>query len=76
MKKIEYLVGNKNFKSTARIPYDDLICDFISDLSKILLKHPLCLDYPDIKTLAFWCRKQNINILIVHFKCEKKQSQI
>ena len=63
MKKIEYLVGGKNFRSNSRAPYNKLICNFINDLSGALLKHPDCKDYPDIKTLAFWCRKQNIDIL-------------
>ena len=67
MKKIEYLVGNKNFKSISRRPYNDLVCNFICELSKILINHSSCSDYPDIKTLAFWCRKKNIDILKSNF---------
>jgi hypothetical protein len=63
MNKIEYVVGNKNFKSIPRSPYNNLVCDFISELSKMLFNHPSSFDYPDIKTLAFWCRKKNIDIL-------------
>ena len=67
MKKIEYLVGNKNLKSISRRPYNDLVCNFICELSKILINHSSCSDYPDIKTLAFWCRKKNIDILKSNF---------
>ena len=67
MKKIEYLVGNNNFKLISTHPYNNLICEFICDLSKILINHPRCFEYPDIKTLAFWCRKKNISIMKSNF---------
>tara|TARA_B100000780_G_C21117345_1_gene452187 strand:+ start:1367 stop:2548 length:1182 start_codon:yes stop_codon:yes gene_type:complete len=67
MSKIEYLVGNRNFKSISQSPYNNLVCDFICELSKILIDHPSCHDYPDIKTLAFWCRKKNIDIMKGNF---------
>ena len=38
-KNIEYLVGSKNFKTTASIPYNKTICEFISVFSKELLMH-------------------------------------
>ncbi len=67
MSKIEYLVGNKNFKSFSSRPYNNLVCDFVCELSKNLINHPNCSDYPDIRTLAFWCRKKNIDILKKNF---------
>lgn len=67
MKNIEYLVGNNKFKSISRHPYNNLTCEFIYELSKILTNHPRCFEYPDIKTLAFWCRKKNIDILKSNF---------
>ena len=67
MSKIEYLVGNRNFKSISQSPYNNLVCDFICELSKMLIDHPSCHDYPDIKTLAFWCRKKNIDIMKSNF---------
>jgi hypothetical protein len=63
MKNIEYLVGNKNFKLISRPIYNSLVCDFICDLSKMLFGHSNSKNYPDIITLAFWCRKQNIDIM-------------
>ena len=67
MSKIEYLVGNRNFKSISQSPYNNLVCDFICELSKMLIDHPSSHDYPDIKTLAFWCRKKNIDIMKSNF---------
>ena len=60
MQKINYLLGNQNFNSTSGLIYNDLICDFVNDFSKELFWHPTTKKFPDIKALAFWCRKQNI----------------
>ena len=60
---IEYLVGNKNISKRSVLPYDKNICDFLSDLSDELNSTSESKKYPDIKTLAFWCRRQNINNL-------------
>ena len=62
-KEIEYLVGNKNFILNPIVPYDNLICNFIADLSKELINHPESKNHSDIKTLAFWCRKKNIDLM-------------
>ena len=60
---IKFLVGNSNFKVKTIKPYGDLVCKFVSALSKELINHNKSLNYPDIKTLGFWCRKQNLNNL-------------
>jgi len=60
---IEYLVGNKNISKRSVLPYDNNICDFLGDLSDELNSTSESKKYPDIKTLAFWCRRQNINNL-------------
>lgn len=62
--KIDYLVGDKKkTKTTVTEPYDELSCDFIADLSLELSKIKSVKEYPDIKTLSFWCRRQNIKSL-------------
>tara|TARA_B100001123_G_C15230995_1_gene995163 strand:- start:22 stop:1209 length:1188 start_codon:yes stop_codon:yes gene_type:complete len=58
--KIEYLVGNQNVRKESNPPFNENICNFLGDLSKELNFLPSSKTYPDIKTLAFWCRKQNI----------------
>ena len=63
LKAIEYLVGGKNISKKSVLPYDNNICNFLGDLSDELNLNRESKNYPDIKTLAFWCRRQNINNL-------------
>lgn len=58
--KIEYLAGSKLIKRVSIEPYNDVVCNFISDLSFELNKSHKINYYPDIKALSFWCRKKNI----------------
>ncbi len=58
--KVKYLVGGKEVNSKGVLPYNNLICDFLSEFSKQLDLFPFIKKYPDIKTLAFWCRPNNI----------------
>ena len=60
LRNFEYLVGNGNISQKPMQPYDELICNFIGELSIELNLSPLSNKYSDIKTLAFWCRKKNI----------------
>ena len=60
---IKYLVGSKNISKRSVLPYDNNICNFLGDLSDELNLNSESKNYPDIKTLAFWCRRQNINNL-------------
>jgi len=58
--KVRYLVGDKKLNLKSTLPYNDLLCNFLDNLSKELDSHHLIKKYPDIKTLAFWCRQKNI----------------
>ena len=60
MSEIEYLVGNKKFENLSIKPFDDVVCNFLSSLSKNINNSNLLKDYSDIKTFAFMCRKSNI----------------
>ena len=57
---IEYLVGNKFISNIAVEPYNEEVCNFLGDFSKMLFKSKHASKYSDIKTLAFWCRKSEI----------------
>ena len=57
---IEYLVGSSDCDLKADVPFSNEICNFLGDLSVKLNNLQLSKKYPDIKTLAFWCRKKNI----------------
>ena len=41
-------------------PYNDLIIEFIDELSSTLRNDKTTRIYPDIMAFAFWCRKSNI----------------
>ena len=61
--KIRYLVGSKNFDTKPLKPYNKLTRDFIVDFSKKLNQEKDINKMSDLKALAFWCRKQNIDNL-------------
>ena len=57
---LEYLVGNKEVSNMSLPPFENIICNFLGELSKELNLDKSTKKYPDIKALAFWCRKQKI----------------
>ena len=57
---INYLVGNKIFTREAYKPFDENICSFLNELSKLLMSSRISNEYSDVKTFAFFCRKKNI----------------
>ena len=65
---ITYLVGRKTVSTSPLVPYDQLICEFLSSLSTELRSHREVSAYPDIMTFAFWCRKANITRLKSDFE--------
>ena len=71
MINFEYIIGSKNISKKATVPYNKNVCDFLGDLSNELNLSAEAKKYPDIKTLAFWCRKQNIYNLKKNFYLEK-----
>lgn len=62
--KITYLVGSDSLTVSPSVPYSDLTCSFLNDLSQKLLIYK---EYPDIISLAFFCRKANIQKLKAEF---------
>ncbi len=59
-KDIEYLVGKNIIKSISFKPFDNLVCEFLSEFSKNLLKNKKNREYTDIVALAFWCSSYNL----------------
>lgn len=72
-KKILYLVGQENISNKPLTPFNDMVCDFLSDLSQKLNSDKTIKNYPDIKTFAFWCRKGNITKYKKQFDDGKKR---
>ena len=65
--KISYLIGDKTVATRTFAPYDELLCEFINDLSAELRSSGELAAYPDIMAFAFWCRKANIAKLKKNF---------
>lgn len=61
---ITYLVGSENFETRPFKPYNKITCDFLIEFSKKLNLQKDANKISDLKALAFWCRKQNIENLI------------
>ena len=59
-KKIKIVLGEKKFKVNIFKNYDDLILNFLSDLSKIIFEEKNIKIYPDLLSFAFWIRKSNL----------------
>lgn len=62
-KNLQYLIGGDEILSAPIEPYDELVCDFLNDLSQELRSSNEAAQYPDIMSFAFWCRRANINKL-------------
>ena len=71
LNRVNYLVGTNEIFRKSIIPYDKIICEFLSEFSNNLMKHKDSSKFPDIKTLGFWCRKKNILNLKKKFISER-----
>ena len=60
--KVKYLVGNPlNInKSKVLHPLNDLSIEFLSELSKTILKSPKAKLFSDVITFGYWCRIANL----------------
>ncbi len=57
---ITYLIGSDDVTVCPIIPYHNLVCDFLNDLSLNLFASKEATKFPDVASFAFWCRKANI----------------
>lgn len=57
---ITYLVGDGETSFKPLEIYSTLVCDFLDQLSKIIMEKSVVKQYSDVVTFAFWCRKGNI----------------
>ena len=65
LEDITYLVGDaetiKNMPFVhVRIPFDDIIVDFLHEVSKELMNEKEAREYADVVTLGFWLRKASL----------------
>ena len=52
---IDSLVNHKSF-----VPFEEKLCDFLNEVSKLIMKDPEAKRYSDVITFGFFCRKANI----------------
>ncbi len=52
---IDSLVKHKAF-----VPFEKKVCDFLNEVSKLIMKDTEAKKYPDVVTFGFFCRKANI----------------
>lgn len=62
---ISFLVGNKSLmqgivNQRALKPFDESVVAFLDHFSKRLFRNPLAKAWPDVISLAFWCRRSSI----------------
>lgn len=62
-KKVQIVLGNKEPKPTVRQAYDKLTVEFLNELSGWLRHSKEAGEYPDVMSVAFWCRRGNIEKL-------------
>jgi hypothetical protein len=55
VENIEGVVNHKSF-----VPFDNLVCAFLNEVSRKLLADSEAKAYPDVVTFAFFCRKANV----------------
>ena len=55
VENIEGVVNHKSF-----VPFDNLVCAFLNEVSRKLLADGEAKAYPDVVTFAFFCRKANV----------------
>jgi hypothetical protein len=65
---VTYLVGDGIIAPRPVAPYDDLLCEFLNDLSAELRSCSEAFAHSDVIAFAFWCRKANIAKLKTDFK--------
>lgn len=55
-------------------PFSDIVCDFLAELSALLMKHPRAKAFPDVITFGFFCRRGNISHLRSQYSgiCENR----
>lgn len=66
--KVKLLAGTSTVSVMPTIPFNELVCEFLKELSSILINHTEIKNYSDVMSLAFWCRNSNIQRLKEAFK--------
>lgn len=60
MNGVEYLIGSEQITNQPLLVYSDEAVDFLAELSAELLRVPGIRAWPDVVSVAFWCRRANV----------------
>ena len=63
IRNVKILSGENRINARYNPPFEKLAILFLDDLSKGIRKTKDSTIYPDLRTFAFWCRKNNIDNL-------------
>lgn len=63
MKDVKYIIGSEEYTILAIKPFSNEVCEFLNEISTVLMKSSIIRDFTDLSALAFWCRKANIQKL-------------
>ena len=66
--KVKLLAGTSAVSVAPTTPFNELVCEFLKELSSILINHTEIKNYSDVMSFAFWCRNSNIQKLKEAFK--------
>lgn len=71
--KIKIIIGNYNFKDGPFEIFDQNIIFFLDEISKEILKNNESKKFPDLITFGFWCRANNIKLLLKNYNFFKNR---
>ncbi len=54
-------------------PFSDILIEFVSDVSKAILKNKTLKEYPELIALGFWMRKSHLKVLHTYFKKQESK---
>lgn len=57
---VTYIIGSSYNVVKPLVPFSNIVCEFLNELSTRLRRDKEASIYSDIMSLAFWCRKGNI----------------
>lgn len=65
---VTYLSGQPIQKNEPLQPYNETVCEFLGELSRVLQQKHEAQSYPDVISFAFFCRRANIKRLKSEFE--------
>ena len=64
---VTYLLGSPGTEARPREPFDDVVCEFLSEFSARLRYDKDAVAHNDLAALSFWCRRAHIRQLKEQF---------